>query len=147
MKIVERPWFKASKFLGICFGIPFTIIGLFTYIYWKNYAFLINGLVWLFISIAFLCKALFEYYKLKKLKKLKDSGAKYKCKINRVIPLSYIRFVPYIVSKVECTYEIDGITYEILDGPYLLSPFEKEEKLSAFAYIGKNKAVLVLSRI
>ena len=144
MKIVERPWFKASKFLGICFGIPFTIIGLFTYIYWKNYAFLINGFVWLFISIAFLCKALLEYYKLKK---LKDSGVKYKCEINRVIPLNYIRFGSYIVSKVECTYENNGTTYEILDGPYLLSPFEKEEKLSAFAYIGKSKSILVLSRM
>lgn len=71
MKTVERPWFKASKFLGIWGGIPLTIIGLFTYIYWKNIAFLINGLVWLFISIAFLCKALLEYYKFKK---LKDSG-------------------------------------------------------------------------
>lgn len=144
MKTVERPWFKASKFLGICFGIPFTIIGLFTYVYWKNYAFLINGLVWLFISIAFLCKALFEYYKLKK---LKDSGVKYKCKINRVIPLNYIRFGSYIVSKLECTYENNGTTYEILDGPYLLLPFEKLEKLSAFAYIGKNKNMLVLSRM
>lgn len=144
MEIVERPWFKAFKFLAICFGIPLTIIGLFTYIYWKNIVFLINGFVWLFISIAFLCKAVLEYYKLKK---LKDSGVKYKCKINRVIPLSYVRFVPYIVSKVECTYEIDGITYEILDGPYLLLPFEKLEKLSAFAYIGKNKSMLVLSRI
>lgn len=144
MKIVERPWFKASKFLGICFGIPFTIIGLFTYIYWKNYAFLINGLVWLFISIAFLCKALLEYYKLKK---LKDSGVKYKCKINRVIPLNYIRVGSYIVSKLECTYENNGTTYEILDGPYLLFPFEKLEKISAFAYIGKNKNMLVLSRM
>lgn len=144
MKTVERPWFKASKFLGIWGGIPLTIIGLFTYIYWKNIACLINGFVWLFISIAFLCKALLEYYKFKK---LKDSGVKYKCKINRVIPLSYVRFVPYIVSKVECTYEIDGITYEILDGPYLLLPFEKLEKLSAIAYIGKNKSMLVLSRM
>lgn len=144
MKIVERPWFKASKFLGIWCGIPLTIIGLLTYIYWKNCALLINGLVWLFISIAFLCKALLEYYKLKK---LKDSGVKYKCKINRVVPLNYIRFGSYIVSKIECTYEIDGNRYKILDGPYLLSPFEKLEKLSAFAYIGKNKAVLVLSRI
>ena len=144
MKTVERPWFKASKFLGLCFGIPFTIIGLFIYIYWKNIAFLINGFIWLFLSIAFLCKALLEYYKLKK---LKDSGVKYKCTINRVIPLSYVRFVPYIASKVECTYEIDGITYEILDGPYLLSPFEKIEKLSAIAYIGKNKSMLVLSRM
>lgn len=144
MEIVERPWFKVFKFLFIWCGIPFTIIGLLTHIYWKNIAFLINGFVWLFISIAILCKALFEYYKLKK---LKDSGVKYKCKINKVIPLSYVRFVPYIVSKVECTYEIDGITYKILDGPYLLSPFEKLEKLSAFAYVGKNKAVLVLSRI
>ena len=82
-----------------------------------------------------------------KLKKLKESGVKYKCKINRVIPLSYVRFVPYIASKVECTYEIDGITYEILDGPYLLLPFEKLEKLSAIAYIGKNKSMLVLSRM
>lgn len=144
MKTVERLWFKASKFLGIWGGIPLTIIGLFTYIYWKNIAFLINGFVWLFISMAFLCKALLEYYKLKK---LKDSGVKYKCTINKVIPLSYVRFGSYIVSKVECTYEIDGITYKILDGPYLLSPFEKEEKLSAFAYIGKNKSMLVLSRI
>ena len=144
MEIVERFWFKASKFLGICFGIPLTIIGLLTYAYWKNIALLINGFVWLFISIAFLCKALLEYYKLKK---LKDSGVKYKCKINRVIPLNYVRFGSYIVSKVECTYEIDGITYKILDGPYLLSPFEKEEKLSAFAYIGKNNSMLVLSRI
>ena len=144
MKTVERPWFKASKFLGICFGIPLTIIGLLTYIYWKNCALLINGLVWLFISIAFLCKALLEYYKLKK---LKDGGVKYKCKINRVILLNYVRFVPYIVSKVECTYENNGTTYEILDGPYLLSPFEKLEKLSAFAYIGKNKNMLVLSRM
>lgn len=144
MKIVERLWFKAFKFLFIWCGIPFTIIGLLTYIYWKNIAFLINGLVWLFISIAFLCKALLEYYKLKK---LKESGVKYKCKINRVIPLNYIRFGSYIVSKLECTYEIDGITYEILDGPYLLSPFEKLEKLSAFAYIGKNKNMLVLSRM
>lgn len=144
MKIVERPWFKAFKFLFIWYGIPFTIIGLLTYIYWKNIAFLINGFVWLFISIAFLCKALFEYYKLKK---LKDSGVKYKCKINRVIPLNYIRFGSYIVSKVECTYENNGTTYEILDGPYLLFPFEKVEKISAFAYIGKNKAVLVLSRM
>ena len=94
--------------------------------------------------MAFLCKALLEYYKLKK---IKDSGVKYKCKINRVIPLSYVRFVPYIASKVECTYEIDGITYEILDGPYLLLPFEKLEKLSAIAYIGKNKSMLVLSRM
>ena len=144
MEIVERPWFKASKFLGICFGIPLTIIGLFAYIYWKNIACLINGFIWLFLSIALLCKALFEYYKFKK---LKDSGVKYKCKINRVIPLSYIRFGSYIVSKVECTYEIDGITYEILDGPYLLLPFEKLEKLSAIAYIGKNKSMLVLSRM
>lgn len=144
MKTVERLWFKASKFLGIWGGIPLTIIGLFTYIYWKNSAFLLNGLIWLFISIALLCKALLEYYKFKK---LKDSGVKYKCKINRVIPLSYIRFGSYIVSKVECTYENDGITYKILDGPYLLSPFEKIEKLSAFAYIGKNKSMLVLSRI
>lgn len=144
MKTVERSWFKAFKFLAICFGIPLTIIGLFTYIYWKNIAFLINGLVWLFISIALLCKALLEYYKMKK---LKDSGVKYKCKINRVIPLNYIRFGSYIVSKVECTYEIDGTTYEILDGPYLLLPFEKLEKLSAFAYIGKNKSMLVLSRM
>ena len=144
MKTVERPWFKASKFLGIWGGIPLTIIGLFTYIYWKNYACLINGFVWLFISIAFLCKALLEYYKLKK---LKDSGVKYKCKINRVIPLNYIRVGSYIVSKLECTYENNGTTYEILDGPYLLSPFEKLEKLSAFAYIGKNKNMLVLSRM
>ena len=144
MEIVVRLWFKASKFLGIWGGIPLTIIGLFAYIYWKNCAFLINGLVWLFVSIAFLCKALLEYYKLKK---LKDSGVKYKCKINRVIPLSYVRFGSYIVSKVECTYEIDGITYEILDGPYLLLPFEKLEKLSAIAYIGKNKSMLVLSRM
>ena len=144
MKTVERPWFKASKFLGICSGIPFTIIGLFAYIYWKNCALLINGLVWLFVSIALLCKALFEYYKLKK---LKDSGVKYKCKINRVIPLNYIRFGSYIVSKLECTYENNGTTYEILDGPYLLLPFEKEEKLSAFAYIGKSKNMLVLSRM
>lgn len=144
MKTVERPWFKASKFLALCCGIPFTIIGLFIYIYWKNIALLINGLVWLFISMAFLCKALLEYYKLKK---LKDSGVKYECKINRLIPLHYIRFGSYIVSKVECTYEIDGTRYEILDGPYLLSPFEKEEKLSAFAYIGKNKSMLVLSRM
>lgn len=144
MKTVERPWFKASKFLGICFGIPFTIIGLFTYVYWKNCALLINGLVWLFISIAFLCKALLEYYKLKK---LKDSGVKYKCKINRVIPLNYIRVGSYIVSKLECTYENNGTTYEILDGPYLLFPFEKLEKISAFAYIGKNKNMLVLSRM
>lgn len=144
MKIVERPWFKASKFLGIWGGIPLTIIGLFTYIYWKNIAFLINGFIWLFLSIALLCKALLEY---NKFKKLKDSGVKYKCKINRLIPLNYIRFVPYIVSKVECTYEIDGITYKILDGPYLLLPFEKEEKLSAIAYIGKNKSMLVLSRM
>lgn len=91
-----------------------------------------------------MCKALFEYYKLKK---LKDSGVKYKCKINRVIPLNYIRFGSYIVSKVECTYENNGTRYEILDGPYLLLPFEKEEKLSAFAYIGKNKSMLVLSRM
>ena len=132
MKTVERPWFKASKFLGIWGGIPLTIIGLFTYIYWKNIACLINGFVWLFISMAFLCKAVIEYYKLKK---LKDSGVKYKCTINRAIPLSYVRFVPYIVSKVECTYEIDGITYKILDGPYLLLPFEKLEKLSAFSYL------------
>ena len=118
MKTVERLWFKASKFLGIWGGIPLTIIGLFTYIYWKNIAFLINGFVWLFISMAFLCKAVLEYYKLKK---LKDSGVKYKCTINKVIPLSYVRFGSYIVSKVECTYEIDGITYKILDGPYLLS--------------------------
>lgn len=144
MKIVERPRFKASKFLGIWGGMPLTIIGLFTYIYWKNIAFLINGFVWLFISMAFLCKALIEYYKLKK---LKESGVKYKCKINRVIPLNYIRFGSYIVSKVECTYENNGTTYKILDGPYLLSPFEKLEKLSAFAYIGKNKSMLVLSRI
>lgn len=144
MKIVERPWFKVSKFLGICCGIPLKIIGLFTYICWKNIAFLINGFVWLFISIAFLCKALLEYYKLKK---LKESGVKYKCKINRVIPLNYIRFGSYIVSKVECTYENNGTTYEILDGPYLLSPFEKQERLSAFAYVGKNKSMLVLSRI
>lgn len=144
MKIVERPWFKASKFLGIWGGIPLTIIGLFTYIYWKNYACLINGFVWLFISIAFLCKALLEYYKLKK---LKESGVKYKCTINRLIPLNYIRFGSYIVSKVECTYENNGTRYEILDGPYLLSPFEKEEKLSAFAYIVKNKSMLVLSRM
>ncbi len=144
MKIVERLWFKASKFLGIWGGIPLTIIGLFTYIYWKNIAFLINGFIWLFLSIALLCKALLEY---NKFKKLKDSGVKYKCKINRLIPLNYIRFVPYIVSKVECTYEIDGITYKILDGPYLLLPFEKEEKLSAIAYIGKNKSMLVLSRM
>lgn len=144
MKIVERPWFKASKFLGIWGGIPLTIIGLFTYIYWKNIACLINGFVWLFISMAFLCKAVLEYYKLKK---LKESGVKYKCTINRVIPLNYVRFVPYIASKVECTYEIDGITYEILDGPYLLLPFEKLEKLSAIAYIGKNKSMLVLSRM
>lgn len=144
MKIVERPWFKAFKFLFIWCGIPFTIIGLLTHIYWKNIAFLINGFVWLFISIALLCKALFEYYKLKK---LKDSGVKYKCKINRVIPLNYIRFGSYIVSKLECTYENNGTTYKILDGPYLLSPFEKEEKLSAFAYIGKNKNMLVLSRM
>lgn len=144
MKIVERPWFKAFKFLALCCGISFTIIGLFIYIYWKNIALLINGLVWLFISMAFLCKAVLEYYKLKK---LKDSGVKYKCKINRVIPLNYIRFGSYIVSKVECTYENNGTTYEILDGPYLLLPFEKLEKLSAFAYIGKNKSMLVLSRI
>lgn len=144
MKTVERPWFKASKFLGIWGGIPLTIIGLFTYIYWKNIAFLINGFIWLFLSIALLCKALLEY---NKFKKLKDSGVKYKCKINRLIPLNYIRFVPYIVSKVECTYEIDGITYKILDGPYLLLPFEKEEKLLAIAYIGKNKSMLVLSRM
>lgn len=85
-----------------------------------------------------------EYYKLKK---LKESGVKCKCTINRVIPLSYVRFVPYIASKVECTYEIDGITYKILDGPYLLLPFEKLEKLSAFAYVGKNKSMIVLSRI
>lgn len=144
MKTVERLWFKASKFLGIWGGIPLTIIGLFIYIYWKNIALLINGFIWLFLSIALFCKALFEYYKLKK---LKDSGVKYKCKINRVIPLNYVRFVPYIVSKVECTYEIDGITYEILDGPYLLLPFEKLEKLSAIAYIEKNKSMLVLSRM
>lgn len=144
MEIVERPWFKVSKFLGIWGGIPLTIIGLITYIYWKNIACLINGFVWLFISMAFLCKALIEYYKLKK---LKESGVKYKCKINRVIPLSYVRFVPYIASKVECTYEIDGTRYEILDGPYLLLPFEKLEKLSAIAYIGKNKSMLVLSRM
>ncbi|WP_294796927.1 hypothetical protein [uncultured Fenollaria sp.] len=144
MEIVERPWFKASKFLGLYFGISFTLIGLFIYIYWKNIALLINGFVWLFISIAFLCKALLEYYKLKE---LKDSGVKYKCKINRVIPLNYIRFGSFIVSKVECTYENNGIRYKILDGPYLLSPFEKLEKLSAFAYIGKNKSMLVLSRI
>lgn len=144
MKTVERPWFKVFKFLAICFGIPLTIIGLFTYIYWKNYACLLNGFVWLFISIAFLCKAVLEYYKLKK---LKDSGVKYECKINRLIPLHYIRFGSYIVSKVECTYEIDGTRYEILDGPYLLSPFEKVEKLSAIAYIGKNKSMLVLSRM
>ena len=91
-----------------------------------------------------MCKALLEYYKLKK---LKESGVKYKCKINRVIPLNYVRFVPYIVSKVECTYEVDGTRYKILDGPYLLLPFEKLEKLSAFAYIGKSKSILVLSRI
>lgn len=144
MKTVERLWFKASKFLGIWGGIPLTIIGLFTYIYWKNIAFLINGFIWLFLSIALLCKALLEY---NKFKKLKDSGVKYKCKINRLIPLNYIRFVPYIVSKVECTYEIDGITYKILDGPYLLLPFEKEEKLSAIAYIGKSKSMFVLSRM
>lgn len=144
MKIVERPWFKAFKFLFIWCGIPLTIIGLFTYIYWKNIACLINGFVWLFISMAFLCKALIEYYKLKK---LKESGVKYKCKINRVIPLNYIRFGSYIVSKVECAYENNGTTYKILDGLYLLSPFEKLEKLSAFAYIGKNKNMLVLSRM
>ena len=67
METVERPWFKASKFLGLCLGIPLAIIGLFTYIYWKNIACLINGFVWLFISMAFLCKAVIEYYKLKKL--------------------------------------------------------------------------------
>lgn len=144
MKTIERPWFKAFKSLALWCGIPLTIIGLFTYIYWKNIALLINGFVWLFISMAFLCKAVLEYYKLKK---LKESGVKYKCKINRVIPLSYVRFVPYIASKVECTYEIDGITYEILDGPYLLLTFEKLEKLSAIAYIGKNKSMLVLSRM
>lgn len=144
MKTVERPWFKASKSLALWGGIPLTIIGLFTYIYWKNIAFLINGFMWLFISMAFLCKAVLEYYKLKK---LKDSGVKYKCTINRLIPLNYIRFGSYIVSKVECTYENNGTRYEILDGPYLLSPFEKEEKLSAFAYIVKNKSMLVLSRM
>lgn len=144
MKTVERPWLKAFKFLFIWCGIPLTIIGLFAYIYWKNIAFLINGLVWLFLSIAFLCKALLEYYKLKK---LKDGGVKYKCKINRVIPLNYIRFGSYIVSKLECTYENNGTTYKILDGPYLLLPFEKLEKLSAIAYIGKNKSMLVLSRM
>ena len=47
---------------------------------------------------------------------------------------------PIVVTK-------NGTRYEILDGPYLLSPFEKEEKLSAFAYIGKNKSMLVLSRM
>ena len=144
MEIVEKFWFKASKFLGLYFGIPLTIIGLFIYIYWKNIALLINGFVWLFISIAFLCKALLEYYKLKK---LKDSGVKYKCKINRVIPLNYVRFGSFIVSKLECTYEINGTRYKILDGPYLLSPFEKLEKLSAIAYIGKNKSMIVLSRM
>lgn len=144
METVERLWFKAFKSLALCCVIPLTIIGLFAYIYLKNSAFLINGLIWLFISMAFLCKAVLEYYKFKK---LKDSGVKYKCTINRVIPLSYVRFVPYIVSKVECTYEIDGTTYKILDGPYLLLPFEKLEKLSAIAYIGKNKSMLVLSRM
>ena len=31
MKTIETPWLKLSRFLGIGFGIPFTLLGIFLY--------------------------------------------------------------------------------------------------------------------
>lgn len=56
MKTIETPWLKLSRFLGIGFGIPFTLLGIFLYFNYSNTAFLINGILWLGVALILLLK-------------------------------------------------------------------------------------------
>lgn len=135
MKTIETPWLKLSRFLGIGFGIPFTLLGIFLYFNYSNTAFLINGILWLGVALILLLKGKWDEHKLGKIMKYGDC---YDASYIKVIPLNMIKIGSYVTARIKCKYKVNGVEYMVISGPYLLSPWDKSENLHIIIYVSKN---------
>lgn len=135
MKPVETPWFKLSRFFGLCFGIPLILVGLFWNFGGDKSAFLINGLLWCFIALVLLCKGIWNAHRLKK---LQEHGGCYQGTVVEVCPLKMVRIGGYVTARVACIYQAEQATHRVLSGICILSPWDRIENLFAEIYVDKN---------
>ena len=146
MKTIEAPWSIVGKFVGLVFGIPFSLIGLLWYVQDGNAAFLSNGVLWAGLGAICVIKGKLHKYQLKRLEK---EGVCYDCSVVKIIPANMIRIGSYLTVRAECIYESDRTIHSVISGLYLLSPLDRIENLNAKIYVDKDnskKWVLVLFR-
>ncbi len=135
MKYIETPWLKVSRFSGIGFGIPFTLLGIFLYYNNANTAFLFNGVLWITVALLLILKARWDEYRLKK---IMNYGDCYEASRIKVIPLNMVRIGSYITARIKCAYEVNGVEHKTISGLYLLSPLDKLENLHVVVYVSKS---------
>lgn len=146
MKYIETPWFKLSRFFGIGFGIPCTLIGVFFYFNDTNIAFLLNGILWIAISLLLELKGRWDE---SRLKKIMANGDCYEAYITKIIPLNMVKIGNYITARIECVYKIDDIEHKVISGLYLLSHWDKLENFYILVYVSKynkNRYIVVACR-
>lgn len=135
VKIVETPWkglYKASLFL---FGIPFFLIGLILLIIGGNWAFVLNGAVWIILGVGLKIKST---YNRRKLETLKREGLCYEGSVVSIIPAPWVKIGSYVTSRVECVYKTEKCDCLVKSGYHLLLPFDRREDLYAKIYFDHN---------
>lgn len=135
MKYVETPWLKVNRFIFLLFGIPFSLVGIVDYLINSNIAFLINGILWIFLAFILTVKG---KYNDRKLKKLMSDGNCFECEIIEVIPIHWIRIGSYATVRLKCVYRNNEDEHHVLSGLLILPPLSKLDDLSANAYISRE---------
>ncbi|MCT4544100.1 MAG: hypothetical protein N4A63_11205 [Vallitalea sp.] len=135
MKIVETPWKRLYKFFLFLFGIPFFLIGIIFLIIDGSWAFILNGGLWIILSMGLKIK---NTYNRRKLETLKKKGLCSEGSVVRIIPSPWVKIGSYVTACVECIYKTEKEDCLIKSGYHLLLPFDKTEDLYAKIYFDQN---------
>ncbi|WP_058486466.1 hypothetical protein [Defluviitalea phaphyphila] len=137
MKVVERPCEKLYKFFLFVLGIPLFIIGIILLIKLKNWALILNGILWIALGIGLKIKNIYYKYKLKM---LKNEGICYEASVVKLVPSHWMHIGSYVISRVECAYKTEKGNCIVKSGYYLLSPFDRIEDLYAKVYFDNENS-------
>lgn len=146
MKKIETLW-KVLYKIFIIFGTPFLLIGIFFLLVDGNWAFILNGILWIVPGIIVKIKC--DFYE-NMLQNFKTTGI---CCDATVVDISYyplIRIGSYLTARIQCSC-IDTENKPLTKhGYYVLLPFDKKENLCPKIYFNNSNpddCILELYRI
>ncbi len=123
------------KMTFLFFALPATVVGLVYLFKYNNLAWLINGVMWLSISIGLFARHRFIKRKLSDLKK---SGICYDATIVKAIPKNMMRIGSYITVQFNVKFTGRNGDKVIKTHYYLLTQLDKVSNLNVKVYVDSN---------